>query len=364
MTLRHPVDAEVSRLFGPYTQGGRRTSNRRFVVPAQLSSYTHVFCCLEDKNEEFVPNRFAKQKLIAAGLREKRLTFKGCQTNPHDFREFLLAAFPKLRQGGGFELLKISGTTRSRQLSLIPCPNEGYHVRHLKDPQTQIGHATIFIRPLQRNLNIEPVCQPECSSELVGPPQNCVTCEEEFPFSQIKAHSDECRRRLQSSVEVQMEVATECASTPKGEDGHVNSCTGIQETSNTDVYVPHQTITPAPVTPQGHVPTPQIVDLDPIGEQGDWKIEPDPKEAARRFKEDILNKHATGKPLSFSMDLRDSAEDRERAILSFYKMAHVEWASPLTCTLRGDPAIGDGVIRHFFATAMSKLQNGFDICFG
>lgn len=27
--------------------------------------------------------------------------------------------------------------------------------------------------------------------------------------------------------------------------------------------------------------------------------------------------------------------DRERALLSFYKMAHVEWACPLTCTLKG-----------------------------
>lgn len=35
------------------------------------------------------------------------------------------------------------------------------------------------------------------------------------------------------------------------------------------------------------------------------------------------------------MDLRDSAVDRERALLSFYKMAHVEWACPLTCTLKG-----------------------------
>jgi len=85
------------------------------------------------------------------------LLFSGTLTNPEDFRAFLLNAYPKLGQGGGFELLKISGTTRSRQLILIPCPNEGYHVRHLRDPQTQIGHATIFIRPLQRNLNLDPV---------------------------------------------------------------------------------------------------------------------------------------------------------------------------------------------------------------
>ncbi|KAI4809786.1 hypothetical protein KUCAC02_018651, partial [Chaenocephalus aceratus] len=29
-----------------------------------------------------------------------------------------------------------------------------------------------------------------------------------------------------------------------------------------------------------------------------------------------------------------------------------------------DPAIGDGVTRHFFATIMSKLQAGFEMKFG
>ncbi|KAF7653784.1 hypothetical protein LDENG_00078600 [Lucifuga dentata] len=58
-----------------------------------------------------------------------------------------------------------------------------------------------------------------------------------------------------------------------------------------------------------------------------------------------------------------SAEERERAILSFYKMANVDWACPLTCTPKGDPAIGNGVTRHFFATIMSKLQYGFEIKF-
>nr|XP_033949350.1 uncharacterized protein LOC117454281 [Pseudochaenichthys georgianus] len=63
------------------------------------------------------------------------------------------------------------------------------------------------------------------------------------------------------------------------------------------------------------------------------------------------------------MDLGDSAEERERAVLTFYKKANVEWACPLTCTLKGDPAIGDGVTRHFFATIMSKLQAGFEMKF-
>lgn len=67
----------------------------------------------------------------------------------------------------------------------------------------------------------------------------------------------------------------------------------------------------------------------------DWKTEPRSVKAAKLFKEQLLNLHATGKPLSLTMDVGDSMEDREREILSFYKMAHVEWGCPLTCTLRG-----------------------------
>lgn len=32
--------------------------------------------------------------------------------------------------------------------------------------------------------------------ELIGPPQKCVACGDEFPFAAIKSHSDECRRYL------------------------------------------------------------------------------------------------------------------------------------------------------------------------
>ncbi|KAK9528446.1 hypothetical protein VZT92_012605 [Zoarces viviparus] len=70
VTPRHPVDGEVSRLFGPYI-GGRRTTRRRTVAaPAQLHSYTHSFCCIEDKNADLVPNRYAQDRLAAAGLGE------------------------------------------------------------------------------------------------------------------------------------------------------------------------------------------------------------------------------------------------------------------------------------------------------
>ncbi len=67
----------------------------------------------------------------------------------------------------------------------------------------------------------------------------------------------------------------------------------------------------------------------------DWKCEPDATEASKKYRGNLLNTHERGKELLFQMDMRDSPEDRERAILTFYKMANVEWACPLKCTLHG-----------------------------
>lgn len=64
----------------------------------------------------------------------------------------LMAVFPKLQEGGGFELLKIMGSTRSRNLVVLPCPSARYTLAYLKDPSTMIGQTTIHIRPLQQDL--------------------------------------------------------------------------------------------------------------------------------------------------------------------------------------------------------------------
>ena len=69
----------------------------------------------------------------------------------------LMQVFPKLQQGGGFELLKIAGTTRSRNLQVLPCPSNGYTIAYLKDPSTMIGQAAIYIRPLQQDLPLDHV---------------------------------------------------------------------------------------------------------------------------------------------------------------------------------------------------------------
>ena len=76
----------------------------------------------------------------------------GNENDPMVITEKVMEVFPKLREGGGFEFLKIVGSTRSRCLPLVQCPSIGYTIAYLKDPSMMIGQVTIYIRPLQQYL--------------------------------------------------------------------------------------------------------------------------------------------------------------------------------------------------------------------
>lgn len=67
----------------------------------------------------------------------------------------------------------------------------------------------------------------------------------------------------------------------------------------------------------------------------DWKMEPDAKKAARLFIRSLRKDYEQGEPLTLRLDLRESPQDRDRAILSFYKQPRVQWANPLQCRLDG-----------------------------
>ena len=62
----------------------------------------------------------------------------------------ILEKFPKLKDAGGYELLRVGG--RSRLLEVIPIPPGGYTIDYLKDVVQQ---AKVYIRPIQANLEVE-----------------------------------------------------------------------------------------------------------------------------------------------------------------------------------------------------------------
>ncbi|KAL1252243.1 hypothetical protein QQF64_020039 [Cirrhinus molitorella] len=67
---------------------------------------------------------------------------KYCQ--PEEFTDYLCKQFPKLKDAGGYELLKARGATRSKSLEIIPCPDEGYSAEYLSSSTLGIGAGMIY----------------------------------------------------------------------------------------------------------------------------------------------------------------------------------------------------------------------------
>ncbi|CAL8378706.1 unnamed protein product [Boreogadus saida] len=128
---------------------------------------------------------------VDAGLGEQRLTFLGDEDSAEEFKCHILAAYPKLNDCRGFEILKVSGMTRSKNLSVMPCPSTGYTIKSIKN---HIKSATIYIRPMQKDIDTTPV-EPE--SVVSGPKEKCLICAEEIFFSELKDHVKHCSLLLQ-----------------------------------------------------------------------------------------------------------------------------------------------------------------------
>jgi len=115
---------------------------------------------LSETDDERVPSTsLRKNELVLAGLGERNVTITDVNCTPKDFQEALLTEFPRLRQGGGFELLRCAASTR--QLEIIPFKISN-SPRLLKP---WIGTARIYIRPIQLNLDVTPT---EVEEEEVG----------------------------------------------------------------------------------------------------------------------------------------------------------------------------------------------------
>lgn len=94
-----------------------------------------------------------------------------------------------------------------------------------------------------------------------------------------------------------------------------------------------------------------------------WLTIQDPAEALSACAQHYLCMHKMDSPLHLTMDIRKSSEEQDMALISFYKRPHVKWASPLKCTLEGDPAVGDGLTHFFFSQIIHKIKTGFCINF-
>ena len=160
---RGNADTELRSLFNWTTaskgRGGKRKGSHRsaggpFRKKAKVVTWTHSWVCLSTTSDDTIPDASDRVTLKLAGLGEKRFTLDCCAT-AQELYDVLEYQFPKLKDGGGFELLR-TGEGGSRELEVVRMPAGGYTTEYLK---AVIHNAKLYIRPLQSDLSVE-----QCSS--------------------------------------------------------------------------------------------------------------------------------------------------------------------------------------------------------
>ena len=142
------LPGERNHLFRPSHQRAHHRHNNP--KAKKVEKWHHEFVCLAYKGQCRVPLPMEKIELVHANLGSSHLelTLNG---NAQIFHEELMKFFPKLKECGGYELLRGSDTN-NRDLIVIAPPIGGYTASFLK---SIVSHAKIYIRPLQANLSLD-----------------------------------------------------------------------------------------------------------------------------------------------------------------------------------------------------------------
>lgn len=70
-------------------------------------AWRHKFVCLGFFGQDKMPlTDYQKEELYQAGLGEKEIVFESLNLSQQQFRDRLMKEFPRLKTGGGFQLLK------------------------------------------------------------------------------------------------------------------------------------------------------------------------------------------------------------------------------------------------------------------
>lgn len=128
------------------------TSHSHSSKKKKLKTWTHTFFCLSKVDHYHIPDSSERVALKLAGLGEKRFSVFAYGSS-QEVQDELVREYPKLIDAGGFELLRAS-ELGSKQLEPIEMPSNGYSVEYIR---AVVKSAKIYIRPLQRDLDITPI---------------------------------------------------------------------------------------------------------------------------------------------------------------------------------------------------------------
>jgi hypothetical protein len=154
--------------------------------------------CLANVDDTVVPSDYSL--LAANGLGKAKIELFE-SSNAIEIHEAILSTFPKLKEAGGYELLRTHANTKS--LSVIFSPPEGYTGYYLK---SVLGQAKCFIRPIQADLKISysPTIEVPLFlyfnfiTEFIWqipesvPRVECNMCKEKIPMIILREHCSNC----------------------------------------------------------------------------------------------------------------------------------------------------------------------------
>lgn len=166
----------------------RQKANQRVGKKHKAGSWTAQFFCISSIEQQRTPSCAEKEVLHKTGLGLKKV--KVLSTfNEEEVIDLLKSdeVFPKLKQSGGFELLRTM--QNGRNLVAIPPPWTSNDLKINVGPQ-----ARIYVRPIQHSLSVEPIVAAikEPSVQIA-----CEKCHVAFAIQELRDHVRHCSQPLE-----------------------------------------------------------------------------------------------------------------------------------------------------------------------
>lgn len=247
ISRRAQCPAWMTERHNTFRKGGKGKSKK-----VKISMWEHEFICIHKCGQIEPPSPMEKAELIRAGLGPRKLSlFEFCDSS--QFHEEIISAYPKLINGGGYELMRTKQNT-NRELCVIPPPSSGYTVEYIK---SIVSQAKVYIRPIQKDLSL--IAEHEENDEMLGsaPSEMCMQCGNTIPMHQLRQHLDKCRSSTTSlapdppTVDLTESSASDCESHSSS-----SSLPNIRVTSQSPLLHKGSPSPPpfSPITPMKDVP--------------------------------------------------------------------------------------------------------------
>ena len=146
-----PHKVALQSTFQPRYKHQKQKSKQTKLFFQPKETWTHEFFCLALKNRVKTPSRAEKFELQQCGLGRRKICFHS-KASFTEFQQKLYEEYPKLKEGGGFVIMRTGLNGSNNVLTVVPSPASGYSVPFLRDC-SGLGQALVYLRPLQRDLD-------------------------------------------------------------------------------------------------------------------------------------------------------------------------------------------------------------------